>query len=221
MKNATTTTPIVMAAASDPVGGGIVDSLARPGGNVTGLTLVGRELAGKRLELLRQLVPSLSQVALALPAGRRSEPIVSEYITEYEAAARALDLRFHVIEVATNWNKAFAQAKRKGIGGIAIPEGRTLQAQAHIIAPAAIRNGLPTVHALREDVEAGGLLSYGPDVVDLWRRSANYVDKILRGAKPVIFPSNSRRSSNSSLTAERPARSIFRFQNLFFSALTG
>jgi len=188
MKKATTTTPIVMAAASDPIGGGVVDNLARPGGNITGLTLIGPELAGKRIELLKEIVPSLSRVALALPAGRRSEPIVAEYIAEYEAAARSLHLNFNVIEMAGSWDAAIARAKRDGVDGIAIPEGRTLQAQVHAIAAAAIRHGVPTVHAVRQDVEKGGLFSYGPDEFDLWRRAAGTVDRILRGAKPGDLP---------------------------------
>lgn len=190
MKRATATIPIVMAVASDPIRGGVVDALAAPGANVTGHTIMGPELAGKRLELLKQVVPGLSRVALGLPAGRRSEPVVIQYIDEYQAAARQIGVDFQVIEVATagGWGAAFGRLKAAGIGAVAIPEGRTLRTQAPQITAAAIRHRVPTVHALRGDVVAGGLMSYGPDVVDLWRRSATFVDKILRGAKPADLP---------------------------------
>lgn len=190
MKRATAVVPIVMVVASDPVRGGVVDNLRAPGANVTGHTIMGPELAGKRLELLKEVVPGLSRVSLGLPAGRRSEALVVQYIDEYQTAARQLGLRFQVVEVATaeGWDAAFARLRKDGVGAVAIPEGRTLQSQAPRIAAAAIRHRVATVHALRGDVEAGGLMSYGVDVVDLWRRSAVFVDKILRGTKPSDIP---------------------------------
>jgi putative ABC transport system substrate-binding protein len=190
MKKATAVVPIVMVVASDPIRGGVVDNLRAPGANVTGHAIMGPELAGKRLELLKEVVPSLSRVALGLPAGRRSEPVVVQYIEEYQAAAHQLGLRFQVVEVgsAEEWDAAFARLRRAGVGAVAVPEGHTLQSQARQIVAAAIRHRLPTVHAFRADIEAGGLMSYGVDVVDLWRRSAVFVDKILRGTKPGDIP---------------------------------
>jgi putative ABC transport system substrate-binding protein len=190
MKKATAVVPIVMVVASDPIRGGVVDNLRAPGANVTGHAIMGPELAGKRLELLKEVVPSLSLVALGLPGGRRREPVVVQYIDEYQAAARQLGLRFQVAEVgsAEEWDAAFARLRRAGVGAVAIPEGHTLLRQARQIVAAAIRHRVPTIHAFREDVEAGGLMSYGVDVVDLWRRSAVFVDKILRGTKPGDLP---------------------------------
>jgi ABC-type uncharacterized transport system substrate-binding protein len=190
VKKAAAVIPIVMVVASDPIRGGVVDSLRAPGANVTGHAIMGPELAGKRLQLLKEVVPSLSRVALGLPAGRRSEPVVVQYIDEYQAAARQLGLRFQVVEVgsAEEWDAAFARLRRAGVGAVAVPEGHTLQSQARQIVAAAIRHRVPTVHAFRADVKAGGLMSYGVDVVDLWRRSAVFVDKILKGTKPGDIP---------------------------------
>jgi ABC-type uncharacterized transport system substrate-binding protein len=190
MKKATAVVPIVMVLASDPIRGGVVENLRAPGANVTGHAIMGPDLAGKRLELLTEVVPSLSRVALGLPAGRRSEPVVVQYIDEYQAAARQLGLRFQVVEVgsAEEWDAAFARLRRAGVGAVAVPEGHTLQSQARQIVAAAIRHRMPTVHAFRADVKAGALMSYGVDVVDLWRRSAVFVDKILRGKKPGDIP---------------------------------
>jgi ABC-type uncharacterized transport system substrate-binding protein len=126
MKKATAVVPIVMVLASDPIRGGVVDSLRAPGANVTGHAIMGPDLAGKRLELLTEVVPSLSRVALGLPAGRRSEPVVVQYIDEYQAAARQLG-RFQVVEVgsAEEWDAAFARLRRAGVGVVAVPEGHT------------------------------------------------------------------------------------------------
>ena len=189
-KNATKTIPIVMTGqGSDPVKAGHVESLARPGGNVTGLTTLSRELGGKLLELLKEAVPKLSRVAVLYdPANRQSLHEVKEVLP---AAARALRLAIQPWEVrdADGFEKVFgALNKQRPDGLYAITAGRVMRPNRKRIAEFALKSRLPSVYGNRENVEAGGLMSYGADFADIYRRVAYYVDRILKGAKPADLP---------------------------------
>src|SRR5262249_20833914 len=187
-KQATKTTPIVMETAQDPVASGIVDSLARPGGNITGLTRLGRELSGKRLELLTEAVPGISRVGVLWDANAPG-PIVG--FKEYEAAARALKIQLQSLEVRgpkPDLEGAFqAVAKGRTTALITITNpavGRYTTRMAEL----AIKNRLASMHEARRYVEAGGLMSYSANEGENYRRVAVYVDKILKGAKPADLP---------------------------------
>src|SRR5499427_2395010 len=188
--NATKTIPIVMMGqGSDPVRAGLVESLARPGGNVTGLTALGRELGGKRLELLKEAIPKLSRVAVLYdPANPPSLHEVKELLP---ADARALKLTIQPWEIraADDLDKVFAALNKQrpdglynlGAGGVMRPnEKRTIDF--------ALKSRLPSVWNSKEAVDAGGLMSYGSDLADRYRRAATYVDKTLKGAKPADLP---------------------------------
>jgi len=188
IKRETQTIPIVMALSSDPVGAGFVASLARPGGNITGLSNISPELSGKRVELLREAVPGLSRLALLW------NPEVRGAVLDYkEAASAARSLRVEVqsVEVsrAEDLDRAFStitswRAQALMLPGIN-PVGFANRAQ---IVSFAQRNRLPSMFPTKEYVDSGGLMSYGPSLVDLFRRTAGYVDKILKGAKPADLP---------------------------------
>jgi len=188
IKRETQTIPIVMALSSDPVGAGFVASLARPGGNITGLSNISPELSGKRVELLREAVPGLSRLALLW------NPEVRGAVLDYkEAASAARSLRVEVqsVEVsrAEDLDRAFStitswRAQALMLPGIN-PVGFANRAQ---IVSFAQRNRLPSMFPTKEYVDSGGLMSYGPSLVDLLRRAAGYVDKILKGAKPADLP---------------------------------
>ncbi len=188
IKRETQTIPIVMALSSDPVGAGFVASLARPGGNITGLSNISPELSGKRVELLREAVPGLSRLALLW------NPEVRGAVLDYkEAASAARSLRVEVqsVEVsrAEDLDRAFStitswRAQALMLPGIN-PVGFANRAQ---IVSFAQRNRLPSMFPTKEYVDSGGLMSYGPSLVDLFRRAAGYVDKILKGAKPADLP---------------------------------
>src|SRR4030095_409457 len=189
-KNATETIPIVMVGlAADPVGLGLVESLARPGGNVTGLTTLSRELAGKRLELLKEAVPKLARVAVlydpAIPRG------VIEVKEVLPVAARALGLTVRSWEVRAedDLEKGFAALNKQGPYGLYVAGGgQLLFANEKRIAGFALKSRLPSMYNNRQAVEAGGLMYYGADLADIYRRGAYYVDKILKGAKPGDLP---------------------------------
>ena len=188
IKRETQTIPIVMALSSDPVGAGFVASLARPGGNITGLSNISPELSGKRVELLREAVPGLSRLALLW------NPEVRGAVLDYkEAASAARSLRVEVKSVeasrAEDLDRAFStitswRAQALMLPGIN-PVGFANRAQ---IVSFAQRNRLPSMFPTKEYVDSGGLMSYGPSLVDLFRRAAGYVDKILKGAKPADLP---------------------------------
>ena len=188
VKRETQTIPIVMANSIDPVGSGFVASLARPGGNVTGLSNISSELSGKRLELLREAVPGLSRVALLWNPDARGA--VLDY-KETEGAARSLRLAVQSVEVsrAEDLDRAFSAITNQRAQALILsganPVAFTNRGQ---IASFAQRNRLPTMSAGKEYVDAGGLMSYGPSVLDMARRAAIYVDKILKGAKPAELP---------------------------------
>jgi putative ABC transport system substrate-binding protein len=186
-KEATRTIPIVMASNADPVLLGMVESLSRPGGNVTGLSQISSELVGKRLELLREIVPGLSRVAVLWnPEGRGS----TVNWQEMQGPARSLGLALHSLETRTpnDIDGAFAEASRAQVGAMAIMPHPLFAGSLKRIAGLAIRSRLPAVFNLREFVESGGLVAYGPSRTDEFRRAAAYVDKILKGAKPADLP---------------------------------
>jgi putative ABC transport system substrate-binding protein len=188
-KGATRTIPIVTAGAADPVGLGLIASLARPGGNVTGLTALSTELNTKRLEVLKDVVPKLVRVGLLLLPGAR---ISSELqLKELRAAAQALTLKLEEMETQADrksLESAFQTAKQKHVGAIMTTTTRPFFAERKRIVELAGKHGLPAIYFQKEFVEAGGLMSYGADYVDLYRRAAAYVDKILKGAKPADLP---------------------------------
>jgi putative tryptophan/tyrosine transport system substrate-binding protein len=188
-KNATTTIPIVMANAGDPVGVGLVASLARPGGNVTGLDGLGPELNTKRLEVLKDAVPKLTRVGLLLAAGSSIGRDLQ--LNELRPAAVALKLKLEEIETqpdAKALESAFKTAKQKRVGAIMTAAGRRFFAERKRIVELAIKHRLPAIYFQKEFVDEGGLMSYGADFTDLYRRAAQYVDKILKGTKPADLP---------------------------------
>jgi putative ABC transport system substrate-binding protein len=189
-KNATKTIPIVMVGAGiDPVKAGLIESLARPGGNVTGLTLLSTELGGKRLELLKEAVPKLARVAVLYdPTNLANAREVKELLP---VAAHALKLTLQPWEVrsADGFEKAFAAPNKQRPDGLYVhPSGPLIGANVKRIADLALKSRLPTVYGYREAVEAGGLMYYGADEADSYRRVAYYVDRILKGAKPADMP---------------------------------
>jgi len=185
-KKATTTIPIVMASAADPVGAGLVASLARPGGNVTGNSGLAFELDTKRLEILKDVVPKLARVGfLRLPSGTGAQ------LKEIEPAAVALKLKLENIETqadAKGLERAFQAAKQKQVGAIMTATSRIFFAERKRIVELAGKYRFPAIYSQDEFVEVGGLMSYGADYADFYRRTAVYVDKILKGAKPADLP---------------------------------
>ena len=185
-KQATSLIPIVFAAAADPVGSGLVASLARPGGNVTGLSSQFTDLAGKRLELLREMVPSLRRLAIMANAGY---PAAVLEMAEVQATTRTLGLDVVTLELRRAEDIAPAFEALKGRAEALYVCAESLVTTNRVrINTLALAARLPTMHSIREYVEAGGLMSYGPNFPDLWRRAGDLVDKILRGAKPADIP---------------------------------
>jgi putative tryptophan/tyrosine transport system substrate-binding protein len=186
-KKASATIPIVFASASDPVGTGLVSSLARPGGNITGLSLMAPDLDGKRLELLKEAVPKVARVAF-LWGGSGSRGNLP--LTEMEAAAKALGLKLLSLEVRSldDFEGAFARAKKERAQALITTTGALINTQQRQVLDFAAKNRLPAIYHYSEFVEAGGLMSYGPDNTDVWRRAGDFVDKILKGAKPGDLP---------------------------------
>ena len=188
-KRATTTIPIVMANAVDPVGAGLVASLARPGGNVTGLSGLAPELNTKRLEILKDAVPKLGRVGLLRPPG--SGEAADLQLKEIRPAALALKLKLEEIETqpdAKSLESAFRTAKQKQVGAIMTTSSRLFFAERKRIVELAVKYRLPAIYFDKGFVDEGGLMSYGADFDDLYRRAAVYVDKILKGAKPADLP---------------------------------
>jgi len=185
-KHATSVIPIVFAAAGDPVASGLVASLARPGGNATGLSSLVADLAGKRLELLREVVPALRRLAIM---GNVGNPLTVLELGEVQAAAGTLGLEVHTLEIrqAQDITPAFEALKGRA-DALYVCIDALVNANRIRINTSALGARLPTMHGSRDYVEAGGLMSYGPNYPDLFRRSADYVDKILHGAKPGDIP---------------------------------
>jgi putative ABC transport system substrate-binding protein len=186
-KNASSTIPIVMASAGDPVASGLVRSLAHPGGNVTGLTQMSRPLGGKRLEILKEAVPKLSRVAVLRNGTNPSHLLL---FREMEAAAKSLDLRLQPVEStnAHGLESAFAAIRNARAGAVVpLADPVFLTRRTEIVSFAA-KSRLPSIYEDREFSEAGGLMSYSASRTDLFRRAAVYVDKILKGTKPADLP---------------------------------
>jgi putative ABC transport system substrate-binding protein len=188
-KNATKTIPIVMMVGGlDPVKAGFIASLARPGGNVTGLTALNTELGGKRLELLKEAVPKLARVAVLYDAGSASG--VLDVKEDLPVAARALGLTLQHWEVrsAENFERVLASLSKQRPDGLYASSGPLMRTNQKRIVGLTLKGRLPSIYYDREFVDAGGLMSYGADIADSYRRVAYYVDRILKGAKPADLP---------------------------------
>jgi len=189
-KQATTTIPIVFHVVGDPVADGLVASLARPGGNVTGFSIVGPELIGKLLELLKQAVPGVSRVAFLLKPDAAPARTMTRFRTEADVAAQALGLRLQVVEARgpADFDRAFSDMTKAGAGALCVLSTPVFWSERRRLMDLAAQNRLPTMISSKAFVEAGGLMSYTPDFADLARSVAVYVDKILKGAKPADLP---------------------------------
>jgi len=186
-KQATATIPIVMAQDPDPIGNGFVASLARPSGNITGLSNLNRELSGKRLELLIEVVPKLSRVAVF---GTSTFPGNKQDLQEVELSAGTFGLQLQYLDVLSpkDIESAFQRAKKGSVEAALALGGPVLNPQRVRVVELVGKSGLPAMYSVRDYVEAGGLMSYGVNVTDLDWRAATYVDKILKGAKPADLP---------------------------------
>ncbi len=189
-KQATRTLPIVFTPAADPVESGLVTSLARPGGNVTGLSILAPELVGKCLEQLKQAVPRVSRVAVLWQPGGVPERTEKDMLKGAEVAARALGVRPQFIEARgpDDFDRAFSDMTKARAGALTVLGSTMFGNERRRLVDLAAKNRLPAVYPWREFVDAGGLMAYGPNVADLYRRAATYVDKILKGAKPGDLP---------------------------------
>ena len=187
LKSATATIPIVMAIVGDPVAAGLVDSLARPGGNATGFSIVAPDLSGKRLELLKEIVPGISRVAVMLNA---KNPQSQFELREMQAAAQAMGLQLQPVQISSQdaLEEAFAAMSRASAHALIILTDPIFFSQRRKIVELAGRSRLPAMYFFQGFAEEGGLVSYGPSDTDLYRRSATYVDRILRGAKASELP---------------------------------
>jgi putative ABC transport system substrate-binding protein len=187
-KNATETIPIVMIAVRDPIGTGLIASLARPGGNVTGVSgYAGLESVAKQLELLKEMVPKASSVAILSNPTNAYHQLA---IKEVNVAAQALGVQLQLLEArdASDFDGAFAAMAKERVGALLVLSDVIFNSHGTRLADLAASRRLPTANAVRESVEAGGLMSYGPSFLDSYRRSAAYVDKILKGTKPADLP---------------------------------
>ena len=186
-KQATSTIPIVMAAVGDPVATGLVASLARPGGNLTGPSLMLPELIGKQLELLKEVVPKVSRVAVLWNS---ANPLGPPQMREAEGAARALRVRLQLLDVRdpNDFDTAFAAMTKERAGALLVIPDVVFVTHRARVADLAAKSRLPAVYWTRELVEAGGLMAYGANIPDMYRRAATYVDKILKGTKPGDLP---------------------------------
>jgi putative ABC transport system substrate-binding protein len=185
----TTTIPIVFVA-GDPVGSGLVTSLARPGGNLTGLSSLGPELVGKSLELLKQVLPGVDRVAILRQPVALGERVATEMLNAADVAARALGVQPQFIEAQTpdELERAFSDMTKGRVGALNVLPANMFLREHRRLVDLAAKNRLPAVYTSREFVDAGGLMSYGANQADLFRRAATYVDRILKGAKPADLP---------------------------------
>jgi putative tryptophan/tyrosine transport system substrate-binding protein len=186
-RRATSTIPIVMASAGDPVGSGLIASLARPGGNITGLTNIQLDLSAKQMELFAELVPGMKRVGVVRNPNTLG---VTPMLRETEDAVRKLNMQVEVVDAQTSdeFDRAFAQLSAESVGGVLLIADPTVIEHSRRIAELALSARLPTAFQRRENVDAGGLLSYGPDLNNLFRQAAFYVDRILKGEKPAELP---------------------------------
>ena len=189
-KQATRTLPIVFIGAGDPVTSGLVTSLARPGGNVTGLSLLFPELVGKCLEQLTQAVPGVSRVAVLWQPGAVGERTEKDILKAADVAGRALGVRLQFVEARgpADVDRAFSDMTRARAGALTVLTTSMFFGERRRLVDLAAKNRLPAVYPSREYVDAGGLMAYGSNLADLFRRAATYVDKILKGAKPGDLP---------------------------------
>jgi putative ABC transport system substrate-binding protein len=187
IKQTATATPVVFVGVGDPVGTGFVGSLARPGGNLTGLASIGPELSGKRLELLKETLPTLSRVAVLW---QPADPLNAAYLRETQAAARSLGVALQLLGVHApdEFDRAFAAMTRERAQALMLLAGPLLNAHQRRLANLAVKARLPAMHSFRDFVDAGGLLSYAANLPDMFRRASTYVEKILKGAKPADLP---------------------------------
>jgi putative ABC transport system substrate-binding protein len=186
-KRATSTIPIVMVSVADPVGSGFIASLARPGGNITGVTNFDADLAAKRFQLLKEVLPNLSQMIALRNA---TNPSANLQYKETQAAARSLGIELQFVDVRSpkELESAFSAMAKARVGAITVLADPMFTSQRKQIADLAIRSRIPTVFARNENTEAGGFMSYGPTLTDQFHHAATYVDKILKGAKPAELP---------------------------------
>jgi putative ABC transport system substrate-binding protein len=186
-KEATSTIPIVMANDADPVGSGVVASLARPGGNITGLSNLAPEISGKRLELLKEIVPRLSRLAIL---GTSTTSGTAQVLKEMEPAAGVFKAQLQYLDVLSPKDIAtvFREARKGRADAVLVLQGGVFNSQRKQIVDLAVKNRLPAIYNRRDYVEDGGLMSYGVNFTHLDRRAATYVDKILKGAKPADLP---------------------------------
>jgi putative ABC transport system substrate-binding protein len=187
VKNATSTIPIVIGTTGDPVASGLVASLARPGGNITGLTALGTELTGKRLELLKEAVPKASRIVVLSTPGSTEGGTA---LKAMEVAAQPLGIELRVQEVRDpgEFEKTFAAITKEHAGAIMVLTGPLLTTHRKRIVEFAAKSRLPAMYGISEFVDAGGLMFYGASLPEMYRRAATYVDKILKGAKPADLP---------------------------------
>jgi len=186
-EKATESIPIVMTTSADPTGFGVVSSLARPGGNVTGLSTIAVELMGKRLEFLKEAIPRIARIALL---GNMSSPASASQWRQMEGAARSLGLEPQLLDVRApeDFARAFDTAIRQRANAVQVVNDTLTQTNSRRIVDLSAKHRLPSIFTSREFVDAGGLMAYGPNFTDLYRRAATYVDKIFKGAKPADLP---------------------------------
>jgi putative ABC transport system substrate-binding protein len=186
-KNATSTIPIIMTGGTDPVATGLVQSLARPGGNITGVTIMNEELAGKRLELVKETNPKVSRIGVLWNSANPGAAVVFK---QTQSAAQELSLSIESLEVKTvsDLQEAFGVASRSGVNGLVPLAAAPISNHLKLVADLAVKNRLPSIYDRSEFVEAGGLMSYGPNTAEWSRRAATYVDKVLKGVNPSELP---------------------------------
>lgn len=184
-RDAARSIPVVFVAAVDPVAMRLVANLARPGGTITGITVLAEELNGKRMELLQQLIPNLASVAFLVRAG---SPATAEHTKQAGRAAEALGVRLQIVAATGRDDLDTAMSAARGAGALVVADDTVFTTHRGKIAELALQNRLPTMYGHRAMVQAGGLMTYGPDYGDLYRRAAEYVQKILHGAKPSDLP---------------------------------
>ena len=219
-KKANATIPVVLATAADPVGDGLVSSLARPGGNITGLSVMASDLDGKRLELLKEAFPKVARVAFLWTP---TQPRGNLPLTEMEAAAKVLGLKLLSLEVRglDDFESAFARAKRDGAQALITTPHPIINTQQRQVLDFAAKNRLPAMYPTSEFVEAGGLMSYAPSYTDLFRRAATLWIRFSKAPSPPTFPSSNRRSSSSSSISMPPNRSASRFRRMCWRGRIG
>jgi putative ABC transport system substrate-binding protein len=186
-KNATTSIPIVMATGGDPVALGLVATLARPGGNVTGLTTLSRELSGKRLQLLREALPRVSRMGMLWHRTSDIDALTRRQ-TEEVAQALGIPLKAHGVAGPDDFDGALGAIVAERAGAVLVATSPMFFGHRHLLAELALKHRLPTIFAFREYAEAGGLMAYGPSYTELFQRAAGYVDKVLKGARPADLP---------------------------------